>query len=579
MGKKNYEFVFDQYGKTREIKIKSRGDELLSNHYMNKGTNFSQQERKDFSIDGALPPHPMSLDEQVEVCENIADNKNTNIEKYIYLRSLFDRNVTLNHAVLAKNIQKYLPIVYTPTVGQACEQFSEIVRKASGITFYPGNIDRAEEILKRYQTDDIRVAVVTDNAGILGIGDQGAGGINICIGKLQLYTQGAGIAPWHCLPISLDVGTNSQTLLNNPRYLGYRQKRLSGDAYNEFIEKFAKAFKAVFPNSLCQWEDFSKQNAFTINDTYSRELVSFNDDIQGTGSITLAGILAAMKVKKEKLSDQNFLIYGAGAGGVGITEQIFTALVEEGLSEAEAKKRIFTMDSRGLITSDRDLDPYKKKFSQTPGDLSWFNDPKDNSLDNIVKNAGITVLIGTSAQSGSFTKKIVQDMCKNSSRPVILPISNPTDKVEAHPEDIYRWSEGKAVIATGSPFNPVMHNGKEIRIGQCNNFFVFPGIGLGIIASGAKQVLPSFFTAAAKAVVENIDEEDLENGIVLPKINKVKKISRDVAVEVGKAAISAGVCKKDLPFSRFNHDNDPSKLAEIIDHMRWDPEYINLSPV
>ncbi len=579
MGKKNYEFVFDQYGKTREIKIKSRGDELLSNHYMNKGTNFSQQERKDFSIDGALPPHPMSLDEQVEVCENIADNKNTNIEKYIYLRSLFDRNVTLNHAVLAKNIQKYLPIVYTPTVGQACEQFSEIVRKASGITFYPGNIDRAEEILKRYQTDDIRVAVVTDNAGILGIGDQGAGGINICIGKLQLYTQGAGIAPWHCLPISLDVGTNSQTLLNNPRYLGYRQKRLSGDAYNEFIEKFAKAFKAVFPNSLCQWEDFSKQNAFTINDTYSRELVSFNDDIQGTGSITLAGILAAMKVKKEKLSDQNFLIYGAGAGGVGITEQIFTALVEEGLSEAEAKKRIFTMDSRGLITSDRDLDPYKKKFSQTPGDLSWFNDPKDNSLDNIVKNAGITVLIGTSAQSGSFTKKIVQDMCKNSSRPVILPISNPTDKVEAHPEDIYRWSEGKAVIATGSPFNPVMHNGKEIRIGQCNNFFVFPGIGLGIIASGAKQVLPSFFTAAAKAVVENIDEEDLENGIVLPKINKVKKISRDVAVEVGKAAISAGVCKKDLPFSRFNHDNDPSKLAEIIDHMRWDPEYINLIPV
>ncbi|MEA2059828.1 MAG: NAD-dependent malic enzyme [Thermodesulfobacteriota bacterium] len=579
MGKKNYEFVFDQYGKTREIKIKSRGDELLSNHYMNKGTNFSQQERKDFSIDGALPPHPMSLDEQVEVCENIADNKNTNIEKYIYLRSLFDRNVTLNHAVLAKNIQKYLPIVYTPTVGQACEQFSEIVRKASGITFYPGNIDRAEEILKRYQTDDIRVAVVTDNAGILGIGDQGAGGINICIGKLQLYTLGAGIAPWHCLPISLDVGTNSQTLLNNPRYLGYRQKRLSGEAYNEFIGKFAKAFKAVFPNSLCQWEDFSKQNAFTINDTYSKELVSFNDDIQGTGSITLAGILAAMKVKKEKLSDQNFLIYGAGAGGVGITEQIFTALVEDGLSESEAKKRIFTMDSRGLITSDRDLDPYKKKFSQTPGDLSWFNDPKDNSLDNIVKNARITVLIGTSAQSGSFTKKIVQQMCKNSSRPVILPISNPTDKVEAHPEDIYRWSEGKAVIATGSPFNPVMHNGKEIRIGQCNNFFVFPGIGLGIIASGAKQVLPTFFTAAAKAVVENIDDEDLENGIILPKINKVKKISRDVAVEVGKAAISAGVCKKDLPFSRFNHDNDPSKLAEIIDHMRWDSEYINLSPV
>ncbi|MEA1968382.1 MAG: NAD-dependent malic enzyme [Thermodesulfobacteriota bacterium] len=579
MSAKDYEFVFGQFGNTKEIKVKARGAELLNNHYLNKGTNFSKTEREKFNIDGTLPPHAISLTEQVDVCIKIADQKSDDIEKYIYLRSLFDRNVTLSHAVLAKNIKKYLPIVYTPTVGQACEQFSEIVRKAAGITFYPGNIDRAEEILSRYKSSDIRVAVVTDNAGILGIGDQGAGGINICIGKLQLYTQGAGIAPWHCLPISLDVGTNSQTLLNNPTYLGYRKQRLSGKEYDQFIEKFAMAFKKVFPNALCQWEDFSKQNAFTIKDAYIKELVSFNDDIQGTGSITLAGVLAAMKLKKEKLKTQKFLIYGAGAGGVGITEQIFSALLEEGVSEKDAKKCIFTMDSRGLITSDHDLDPYKKKFAQDPSELPWFNTPKDNSLENIVKQGKITVLIGTSAQTNSFTKKIVMQMCENCNRPVILPISNPTDKAEAHPEDIYRWSDGKALVATGSPFNPVIHNGREIRIGQCNNFFVFPGIGLGVIASGAKEVLPSFFTAAAKAVVANIDEDDLADGIILPKIDQVGKISRDVAVEVGKAAIAANVCKKELPFSEFNHNNDESRLETIIDNMKWEPKYTNLIPV
>ncbi len=574
---RNYEFEFDQFGKTKAIKVGIRGDGILNNHYINKGTNFSEAERKLFEIDGILPPHPMSLDEQVDVCTRIVEQKNNDIEKYIYLRSLFDRNVTLNHAVLKRNIKKYLPIVYTPTVGQACQQFSEIVRKASGITFYPGNIDDAEKILSRYRQRDIRVAVVTDNAGILGIGDQGAGGINICIGKLQLYTQGAGIAPWHCLPISLDVGTNSQTLLNNPDYLGYREKRLSGKAYDDFIEKFAAAFKKVFPNALCQWEDFSKQNAFTVKDKYLKKIISFNDDIQGTGAITLAGVLAAMKAKNEKLTDQVFLTYGAGAGGVGITTQIFSALVEYGLSEKEAKRRIFTMDSKGLITSDRDLEPYKTSFAQNPNDLPWFNDPKDNTLENVVKQGIVTVLIGTSAQSNAFNKKIVLQMCENCRRPVILPISNPTEKAEATPEEIYRWTDGKAIVATGSPFKPVMHNGEEIRIGQCNNFFVFPGIGLGIIASGAKEVLPSFFTAAASAVVDNVAEDDLEKGILLPKIDQVRKISRDVAVAVGRAAITAGVCRE-TPFSEFNHNNDVSRLETIIDKMRWTPEYVELIP-
>lgn len=574
----DYEFEFDQFGNTKQIKVKVRRDAVLNDHYLNKGTHFSEAERQQFEIDGVLPPHPMSLDEQVEVCTGILENKPNDIEKYIYLRSLFDRNVTLNHAVLKKNIKRYLPIVYTPTVGQACQQFSEIVRKASGITFYPGNIDNAEKILSRYKHRDIRVAVVTDNAGILGIGDQGAGGINICIGKLQLYTQGAGIAPWHCLPISLDVGTNSETLLNNPNYLGYRGKRLSGRAYDEFIEKFATAFKKIFPDALCQWEDFSKQNAFTIKDKYIKKMVSFNDDIQGTGAIALAAVLAAVKFKNEKITDQNFLTYGAGAGGVGITTQIFSALVEHGLSEKQAKDHIFIMDSKGLITTNRNLDSYKQVFAHDPDDLPWFNEPKDNSLENIVKQGKITILIGTSAQGNAFNKKILTQMCENCERPLILPMSNPTEKAEATPEDIYRWTNGKALVATGSPFNPVMHNNEEIRIGQCNNFFVFPGIGLGIIASGAKEVLPSFFTAAATAVVENIKDEDFKKGILLPRIDQVREISRDVALAVGKAAIDAGVCKK-TPFSEFDHNNDISRLETIVDKMRWTPDYVELIPV
>ncbi len=361
-------------------------------HYANKGSAFSEEERRDFDLYGMLPPAIRTLEQQVRNSVEKCDRKQDDIEQFIFIRALFDRNVSLAHAMITSDIERFMRIIYTPTVGIACQRYSSMFRTAHGIHFYPGNIDDAEEILRSFAHRDIRVAVVTDNQGILGIGDQGAGGIAICLGKLMLYTQGAGIAPWHCLPISLDVGTDNPALLDDENYLGWRHGRIKGDEYLSFVNRFARAFKAVFPNALCQWEDFSKQLAFQVRDAFLHEMISFNDDIQGTGAVTLAGIIAAMRVKGEALRDQVFLIHGAGAGGVGIAEQIATALMEEGLSESEAAERIFTLDSRGLVTSDRKLEPYKQKFAKNPETLPWFKSPEDGSLLNTTKNAKVTVL-------------------------------------------------------------------------------------------------------------------------------------------------------------------------------------------
>jgi len=571
----HYEFKYGEFGETLGVHINLRGFDVLRFNNISKGTAFTIDERRKLKLSGFLPPRVKTLEDQVKSSLDIVDQKESDIEKFIYIRSLYDRNVVLAHAVIASDVTKFLPIIYTPTVGLACQQYSRLFRGANGIHFYPGNIDYAEYILRNYTDQDIGIAVVTDNQGILGIGDQGAGGIPICLGKLMLYTQGAGIAPWHCLPISLDVGTDNEELLNDPDYLGWRHKRLIGDEYYAFIEKFVTAFKKRFPHALCQWEDFSKQTAFTIRDKYLKRLISFNDDIQGTGSVALAGILAAMKVKKEKLTDQVFLVSGAGAGGIGIAEQIQTELMEQGLDEKDAIAKIFTMDSRGIVTNDRELEPYKIKFAKDPETLAWLKTPEDNTLLASIKNEKITVLIGTSGQPGQFTKQIVKAMCENSDRPVVLPLSNPTTKAEALPKDIYEWSNGKALVATGSPFDPVHHNGKDYRIGQMNNSFIFPGVGLGVVASGATEVLPVFFSAAAHAVAEFVSEDDIKDGILFPSLDKLKAVSLEVAKRVGAEAIKAEVAQKDCAFSKFNHNNDPERLNTIVDKMCWSPKYFD----
>jgi len=569
----HYEFEYGEFGETTGVSINLRGFDILRFNNISKGTAFTIDERRKLKLSGYLPPRVKTLQEQVESSLDILDKKETDIEKFIYIRSLFDRNVVLAHAVIASNVTKFLPIIYTPTVGLACQQYSSMFRQANGIHFYPGNIDYAEYILANYTDKNIRVAVVTDNQGILGIGDQGAGGIPICLGKLMLYTQGAGIAPWHCLPISLDVGTDNKELIDDPNYLGWRHERLRGDEYYAFIEKFVVAFKKRFPKALCQWEDFSKQTAFTVRDKYLEEVISFNDDIQGTGSVALAGIIAAMRVKKEKMTDQVYLIHGAGAGGIGIAQQIQTELMEQGMSEAESIARIFTLDSRGVVTSDRELEAYKEKFAKDPKTMAWLKTPADNTLLNAVKHERVTVLIGTSGQGGCFTKEVVQAAAQNTDRPAILPLSNPTTKTEALPQDIYEWTNGKALVATGSPFPDVDHNGKAYRIGQMNNAFIFPGVGLGIVASGATQVLPVFFSAAAHAMAEFVSEEDIQNGILCPPLDQLNKVSLEVAKRVGAEAIKANVTQNDCQFSEFKHNNDGERLNTIIEKMRWTPEY------
>ncbi len=579
MPKPLYKFIYDNYGNTSAIEVAARGLGTESNNYIGKSSAFTEQERQDLKLQGLLPPTVRTMDQQLKNNFTILEKKNTDLEKFTYIRALFDRNVTLAHALIASDIERLMGIIYTPTVGLACQQYSSMFRKANGLHFFPGNIDNAEEILKRYGHRNIRVAVVTDNQGILGIGDQGAGGIAICLGKLMLYTQGGGIAPWHCLPISLDVGTDNPDLINDENYLGWQHPRLKGEEYIKFVQRFARAFRSVYPNALCQWEDFSKQNAFAIRDSYLHDLISFNDDIQGTGAINLAAIATAMSIKEEKLTDQTYLIYGAGAGGVGIAEQLSVALIATGLSEQEAKNRIFTLDSQGLITSDRKVEPYKEKFAKDPHSLEWFKDQESGTLLNVIKQAKITVLIGTSGQQGAFSKQIIEAVMQNTPRPVILPLSNPTSKVEALPQDIYQWTNGKALFATGSPFEPVQTNhGEKIRVGQCNNVFIFPGLGLGTIASGAREVSPSFFTAAAQAVADMVTDADKKVGILTPSVSQLKEVSYKVACAVSHAAIKqnlSGLCV----YSKYQHDNDPERLNILIDKMRWSPVYLPIIPV
>ena len=578
MAASRYSLRYDEYGNTKEILVYARGIDVQANNFTNKGTSFTEEERQGLELSGMVPPAVRSMEGQVQNGLKVFEAKQGDIEKFIYVRSLFDRNVTLAHALIARDIQRLMPIIYTPTVGLACKNYSSMFRKAHGLHFYPGNIEQAEDILYRYGHRDIRVAVVTDNQGILGIGDQGAGGIAICLGKLMLYTQGAGIAPWHCLPISLDVGTDNEELLTDENYLGWRHQRLKGEDYVKFVQRFAKAFRTVYPNALCQWEDFSRQNAFAIRDAYLHDLISFNDDIQGTGAVTLAGILSAMKIKGERITEQRFLIHGAGAGGVGIAEQIEIALIEEGLSPAEARGRLFTVDSVGLVTSDRNLQPYKLKFAKDPLQLHWLKSSGDDSLANIVRHEKITVLIGTSGQPGCFSKEIIDGMLANTERPVVLPLSNPTTKAEALPTDLFSWSNGRALVATGSPFEPVDFQEKTVRIGQCNNVFIFPGVGLGVLASGARQVLPEFFTAAARAVSEQVPAADLQAGVLFPEIDTLREVSKQVAIAVGETAIRNGVSGLCV-YSTFQHDNDVDRLAELIDKMRWQPVYLPLVPV
>ncbi len=577
MSDNRYRFKYDEYGNTREILVYGSGASVHSSSFLNKGTAFSEKERQKLGMEALLPPSVRDLDHQIETTRRKVEKKKDPVEKFIFFRSLLDRNVTLAHALIASNLEMFAEIIYTPTVELAVQKYSSMFRKANGLHFHPGNIDHAEDILRRYMNRDIRMAVVTDNQGVLGLGDQGVGGIAICLGKLMLYTQGAGIAPWHCLPISLDVGTNNETLLSDTEYLGWRHERLQGEEYLQFIGRFARAFRTVFPNAICQWEDFTKQNAYNIRDAFVDDLISYNEDIQGTGAITLASILTAMKIKTERLMDQIFLIHGAGTCGIGVAEQLEIALIDEGMTAEEAQDRIFTLDSKGLVHTERDCELYKRKFAKNPKKFPWIVQ-KATSLEEIIGNAGVTVLVGTSGQGGCvgcFTQEAVEAVAKNTERPVILPLSNPVDVIEASPADIYSWTNGKALVGTGSSFEPTVLNGVQHTTGQCTNVLVFPGVGLGILASGAREALPQFFTAAARAVSDYVSLQEMEQGGLVPPVRHLQDISLKVAQAVAMCAIEEGVSRPCV-YSDFQHENDEGRMKHLIRNMRWQAEYLPL---
>ncbi len=573
-----YRFKYDEYGNTREIISYASGASASSCSYINKGTAFNSDERERLDLQAALPPGSRDLEAQIESSKIKVNDKVDDIEKYIFIRSLFDRNVTLAHALIKSDFEHYMKLIYTPTIGLAVQKYSYMFRQANGLHFYPGNIDRAEDILRRFSHRDIRVAVVTDNQGVLGIGDQGVGGIAVCLGKLMLYTQGAGIAPWHCLPISLDVGTNNENLLADKQYLGWRNRRLDGEEYLSFIGRFVRAFRNIFPNALCQWEDFFQYNAFSIRDAFVDEIISFNDDIQGTGTATLAAILSAMKIKKETLSQQIFLIHGAGVGGIGIAEQIYNCLLQYGLSSDEAKNKIFVIDSGGLVTNDRQVDFYKKKFTKNSENFPWIKNLDKEDTPSIIRLSGATVLIGTSGQEFCFRKEMVDAIKKNTSTPLLLPLFHRISTPDMFCRNMRQWVNDGVLVATSGPCVSMDYLPDTIKVSQCNNAFVFPGVGLGVLSSGAREVLPEFFTAAAHAISDSLTQEELNRGVLMPEIRNIRKVAEKVALAVAMSAVQNEVSRPCV-YSDFQHDNDEWRMKRLIQKIRWNPEYLPLVPM
>ncbi|MGK7344826.1 MAG: NAD-dependent malic enzyme [Candidatus Nitrospinota bacterium M3_3B_026] len=552
---------------SRFIEVDQSGSDLLHNPLLNKGTAFTESERRELSLAGLLPPHVSTMTEQLgRVYENYQAKPN-DLERYVYLRALQDRNETLFYALLREHAAEMIPIIYTPTVGEAVRKGSHIYRYSRGLYISPANVAMMGQMIKNLPSQDIEVIVVTDNQGILGIGDQGIGGMGIPIGKLSLYTLAAGVPPAACLPICLDVGTDNEALLDDPLYLGQKHHRLTGEKYDSLIEAFVDAVKRHCPGALLQWEDFSKQNAFSNLDNYRGKILSFNDDIQGTGAVALAGILGAMRIKEERLTDQRFLIYGAGAGGIGVARRIKSALADDGLPEREALERIFVVDSHGLLTSDRkDVEYYKKGFAQPVSRVGgWSARNRERIiLEEVIRNAGVTVLLGLSGQGGAFTRPVVEAMAANTHMPVIFPLSNPTSRAEAAPADIYSWTNGRAIVATGSPFSDVELQGGRYRVGQGNNVFIFPGVGLGTLAARARMITDEMFNAAARRLAGMIPADAALTRCVYPPVTRLSKVTEQVALAVFNTAARQGVA-------------DPPEGVEPLEAIReriWRPEYL-----
>jgi malate dehydrogenase (oxaloacetate-decarboxylating) len=549
------------------IRTHRSGRSLLLNPLLNKGTAFTEEERDAFGLHGLLPPHIGTLQDQRERRKRALDNTPAAFDKYALMRDLQDSDETLFYSLITHNVEELLPVVYTPAVGEGCQRFSEIWRKPRGLFLSYPNRHRMDEMLADRRYDCIRCIVVSDGERILGLGDQGAGGMGIPIGKMALYTALGGIPPEHCLPILLDVGTDNEALLNNPIYIGWQHHRVRGQEYDDFIETFVRAVERRWPHLLLQWEDFAGENAIKILKTYRDQLCTFNDDIQGTAAVTTGTLLAAVNATGVPLGEQRIAMFGSGSAGVGIVELLVAAMQEQGLTEAEARERIYSFNRHGLLVEgDPALRASQKPLARKREDVAGWNvaGPGPISLLDTVRNAKITVLVGVSAQAGTFTEEIVREVGRNTERPVIFPLSNPTSKSEATPADILRWTEGRALVATGSPFAPVEVNGRKIPVSQCNNSYIFPGLGLGTLVSQARRVSEGMIMAAAKALAGLSPAIMDATAPLLPPIGDSRKVAMEVAEAVGKEAIAEGLSGLD----------DSTSLLQDLQAYVWEPVYL-----
>jgi malate dehydrogenase (oxaloacetate-decarboxylating) len=542
------------------------GYDLINTAMLNKGTAFNEDERNTFRLNGLLPPHIGSLDEQVSRRLKVLRAFATDFERYAFLRDLQDSNETLFYALVTRNIEEVLPLVYTPTVGEGCQRFSEIWRKPRGVFLSPPNRDKIREILADPRFDKVRVIVVSDGERILGLGDQGAGGMGISIGKLALYTGCAGIHPEQTLPVLLDVGTNNQDRLNDPIYMGWRHARIDEAEYDAFVEEFVSAVTERWPDVLLQWEDFAGHNAGRLLERYRDRLCTFNDDIQSTAAVAAATLMAAVKVTGKPLTEQRVALLGAGSAGCGIASLILKAMVEAGLDEETARRNFYAVDRYGLLVEGMDgithaQQPFVRSKAAVEG---WtLQKPGEIGLYDVVLNAKPTVLIGVSGQAGAFSEPVVRTMAQNTERPIIFPLSNPTSRSEATAEQLVAWTDGRALIGSGSPFFPVDWKGKTYRITQTNNSYIFPGMGLGILASGARRVTDGMFMVAATTLAGMASVDADGEPRLLPPIADLRKVSVAMAKAVARQAQADGVAPA----------SSPEQLDACIEAYVWEPHY------
>lgn len=549
------------------LPVRERGRQLLAEPLLNKGTAFTPEEREAFGLNGLLPPQTSTISQQLERVRSQFDAKSTPVEKHLFLSGLLNRNETLFHRFLVENLMETVPIVYTPTVAEACRHWSRMHRHARGIYITPADRGRIAEVLAHRGIPEAAVVVVTDNERILGLGDQGCGGMGIPIGKLALYTAAAGIHPALCVPVSLDVGTNNQELLADPLYLGWREPRLRGDPYWTLVEEFVEAVKAAYPGALLQWEDFANVTSFRLMDTYRDRVLSFNDDIEGTAAMVVGGLMAAMRRVSGGLGGQTFVIYGGGSAGTGIQRQLVAAMVRAGLTAEEAARRIYVIDQQGLlIDDDATLDDRMRALATPREVVAGWHLPGRVGLLEVVEAVHPSVLIGVCARPNQFTEPAIRAMASHVDRPIVMPMSNPTANAEAVPSDVIAWSSGRALVATGSPFGDVVHQGRRHRIGQANNAFIFPGVGLGAVAVKATRVTPDMFSASAQALADMVNEATLAEGSLYPSMNDVREVSRRVAVAAAREAIAEGWAE------------EIEDVEAAVDRAMWFPDYLPYRP-